>query len=118
MSRSAGQQHENRALDFLKSQGLKTVARNFHAYRGEIDLIMQDDDTLVFVEVRYRRNNMFGSAAESVTLKKQQHIAMASQCFLQTKKHYQSMPCRFDVVAISGARAENIDWIKNGFALS
>ena len=118
MSRAAGKQHEDRALAYLEEKGLKTIERNFHSYRGEIDLIMLDNETLVFIEVRYRRNNLYGSAAESVTRKKQQHLIMASQYFLQTKKQHQARACRFDIVAITGGQAENIDWIKNGFSIT
>ena len=76
---------------------------------------MLDSDTLVFVEVRYRRGNRFGSAAESVTRSKQQRISSAAKQFLLSRKQWSRNPCRFDVVAISGADPVHIDWIQDAF---
>jgi putative endonuclease len=114
-SREAGLQAEERALQFLQAQGLHCVARNFSSHRGEIDLVMQDSDTLVFVEVRFRRHGGFGSAAESVTGSKQQRIIRAASHFLNRSRQWRDSACRFDVLAISGAGQQTIDWIRDAF---
>ena len=99
-----GQSAESRAAAFLKTQGLKLVARNWRSRFGEIDLIMQDDSTLVFIEVRLRSRSDFGGAAASVTPAKQKKL-------LATLKTLP--PCRFDVIALSGDSAP--EWIRNAF---
>jgi putative endonuclease len=122
MSRKSGQWHEAIAEKYLVQQGLKPVVKNFHAFRGEIDLIMLDQHSLVFVEVRFRKNTFFGSAAESVTRKKQLHLAHAAQRFLQLHPKMFDKACRFDVIAITGsanfADPPKIDWIKNAFLIT
>lgn len=106
-----GQAAESRAVAFLKTQGLKLVARNWRCRFGEIDLVMQDGPTLVFVEVRMRSRNDFGGAAASVTLAKQKKLLAAARQYLSTLKTLP--PCRFDVVALSGDAAP--EWIRNAF---
>jgi putative endonuclease len=104
----AGQAGEDRALAHLQQHGLTLVTRNFRCKGGEIDLIMQDRDTLVFVEVRQRADARHGGAAASVTGAKQARLIIAAQTFLQ---RYRSPPaCRLDVVAIE---AGNLSWLKN-----
>ncbi len=73
-SHEIGKAQESRAADFLRSKGLKLLCRNYHSRFGEIDLIMSDSGTLVFIEVRYRANGLFGGAAASVTVAKQRRI--------------------------------------------
>lgn len=114
-SRDTGLQAEQQALRFLQSRGLRQVAGNFTVRGGEIDLVMQDRDTLVFVEVRYRRQSSFGSAAESVTGSKQRRIIRAASLFLGHNRKWQDTPCRFDVLAISGDKRQNIEWIRDAF---
>ena len=75
---------ERRAERFLRGHGLTTIARNFSAKCGEIDLVMRDRDHVAFIEVRYRGRSRFGNAASSVTLKKQQKIVRCAQLFLQS----------------------------------
>jgi len=104
----SGQAGENKALDYLIKQGLVLVARNFSSRMGEIDLVMKDHDTLVFVEVRKRRKGNFGGAAASITRAKQQRLVKTAQFFLQ--KMVKTPPCRFDVVALDG---DGITWLKN-----
>jgi putative endonuclease len=113
--RKTGAAAEERAMRYLEHQGLKTLERNFHSRRGEIDLIMREADTLVFVEVRFRKDARFGSAMESVTYSKQQRIIAAARLFLGTRTQWSDAPCRFDVLAISGQNPENIDWIRDAF---
>ena len=113
--RDQGSRAEEQALNHLLAKGMKIVERNFRSYRGEIDLVMLDGDNLVFVEVRSRNHGNFGSAAESVTRKKQFRIIQAARHFLQARTQWVAYPCRFDVVAISGRQNGKIDWIKNAF---
>ena len=118
MSRENGQWYETLAEKHLLQQGLKLVDKNYHSYRGEIDLVMLDKQSLVFVEVRFRKNSNYGSAAESITLQKQQRLTLAARHFLQRHRHYQDSECRFDVIAITGSIHSShpqIDWIKNAF---
>lgn len=108
-----GEQAEQHACDFLISQGLMMVERNFRCSYGEIDLIMKDGKTLVIVEVRYRKNAKFGSALESVTRSKQMKIIAATEVYLNTLPNDDLMPIRFDVVGILGA--VDLQWVKNAF---
>ena len=109
----AGGRHysEDLALKYLKRRGLKLLERNYSSRHGEIDLIMQDKDTLVFVEVRYRKHDNYGGAAESVDRHKQSRIANTAESYLQT--HPWDGPCRFDIVAIQGKAKPQ--WIIGAF---
>ena len=109
-----GDKAEDQACQFLQEKGLKLKQRNFATKLGEVDLIMQDADSLVFIEVRYRKNSDFGGAAMSITPKKQQRIIKAALAY--QKKHAPQSSMRFDVVAIEG-EGENrqINWIDNAF---
>lgn len=113
-SQSIGQEMEKLAGDYLQQQGLTTLTRNYHCRYGEIDLIMQDGNTLVFVEVRYRRNSRYGSALESVDIRKQQRLITTANHYLQKTK-LSSHACRFDVIAIHMTTAPEITWIKDAF---
>jgi putative endonuclease len=117
-SHSIGIEAEKLALDYLKQQGLKLIKQNFHSRQGEIDLIMEDKNTLVFIEVRYRQSAKFGSAEESVSYQKQQRIIHTAQVYLQQSKHYFT-GYRFDVVAIQTPLSnKTINWIQDAFQLS
>ena len=107
-----GQSAEAHAERFLESQGLKRVARNWRCRFGEIDLIMRDQHTLVFVEVRMRSSANFGGAAASVTPGKQSKLLAAAKLYLRNLAELP--PCRFDVVALtdSGGKPE---WVQNAF---
>ena len=108
-----GDKAENYALKYLKDQGLKLITKN---YLGEIDIIMLDKETLVFIEVRYRKNSLFGNALESIDFKKQQKIIKAAQLFLDEFNQYDEFSCRFDVIAIDKSlKYENISWIQDAF---
>ena len=103
-----GDAGEHAALQYLQQQGLMLVERNFRCKGGEIDLIMQDRQVLIFVEVRKRADRRFGGAASSVTRSKQARLILAAQVFLQ--RYRNPPPCRFDVVAIDGSE---LSWLKN-----
>ncbi|MFZ2404805.1 MAG: YraN family protein [Methylobacter sp.] len=106
-----GESAEQQAHNFLVDKGLKPVCRNFRCKQGELDLIMTDRQTLVIVEVRFRKTDKYGSAVESITRAKQSRIIAATQVYLASQKT--DSPIRFDVVAISGNG--KLDWIQNAF---
>lgn len=107
-----GQAAENAAEHHLKKHGLKLVAKNFRCKYGEIDLIMHDDNTLVFVEVRLRRHQNFGGAAMSIDAAKQSKLRRSAEHYLQT---YGEQPCRFDVVLMQSTDVKTLEWLKNAF---
>lgn len=109
-------QAESAALDYLEQQGLELVARNYHSGGGEIDLIMQDSHTVIFIEVRYRQNTAHHDPAESIDPGKCRRIINTSQRFLQANRKMAGLDCRFDVVVLSGPLDRPaIEWINNAF---
>jgi len=108
-----GRQTELACCRYLQRNGLKLIEQNYRTRNGEIDLVMRDRKTLVFVEVRYRKTSDYGSAVESVNHTKQSRI-------LRTAEHYCQQnnidsPVRIDIV---GMRSDDNDafrfeWIKN-----
>lgn len=108
-----GAQAENLACAHLEGSGLKLITRNYRCPQGEIDLIMHDGEILVFVEVRYRNSNAFGSPAETVDRRKQERLRAAASHYLV--KHAIDRACRFDVVAVSGGEAR-IEWLRDAFS--
>lgn len=111
-NKNKGMESEQLACDYLQANGLQLIQRNFFSRYGEIDLIMRDGDTVVFIEVRYRKNRNFGGAAASVTPAKQQRIIKTALNYQQYNEGYDAM--RFDVIAIEGD-SSRIKWIKNAF---
>ena len=109
-----GHRAEASACDFLTRRGLTFVAQNYRCRLGEIDLIMQDKQTLVFVEVRYRQNKHFGDSIESVTWTKQQKIIRTAEHYLQHQHLAHTPECRFDVLGFS---ASDVTWIQDAFQL-
>jgi len=93
-------------------KGLQLIQRNFSCKLGELDLIMQEGETLVFIEVRYRKSSAFGGSEASVSATKQKRLIRTAQLYLQQKHGNRPPMCRFDVIAISG---DNTNWIKNAF---
>jgi putative endonuclease len=111
-TRALGHSAENLAFDYLKRKGLRPVQRNFRCRLGEIDLIMQDDDQLIFVEVRYRASSDFTNAGLTVDIHKQRKLIRTAAFFLARHNRYSDSVMRFDVVAING---NSIGWIKDAF---
>ncbi|MDD1960179.1 YraN family protein [Pseudomonas sp. 39004] len=113
----AGQAAENQALEFLQGQGLKLLTRNWRCKGGELDLVMLDADTVVFVEVRYRLHASFGGALGSIDGRKQKRLVLAASLFLQKEPRWAAQPCRFDVVALQGSHhaGRPLQWLKNAF---
>ncbi|GJL71040.1 MAG: UPF0102 protein [Nitrosomonas sp.] len=108
-----GNDAEQLAASYLQRQQLILVKQNYCCRFGEIDLIMRENETLVFVEVRMRSSDVFGGAAASITAAKQKKL-------LRTARHYiagsnAEPACRFDVVLLSGTNGRDVEWIKNAF---
>jgi len=112
----SGAQWEKTAEVFLSEHGLKLLYRNFSSRFGEIDLIMEDGETIVFVEVKYRQSNRHGSGADAVTFHKQNRISLTAGWYLAKNPHRSEQFCRFDVLSIdSEKKDQGICWIKNAF---
>ena len=119
-TKALGDIAEAKALAHLTRAGLVLVQRNYRVARGpnakggEVDLVMRDrDGTLVFVEVRARRDGRFGGAAASIGTSKRQRIVFAATCFLRNEPR--PPPCRFDVVVVDG---DDVEWLKAAFDAS
>ncbi len=113
---SIGRQAEKLALDHLTAQGLKEITRNFRCRMGEIDLVMQDGDCLVFTEVRFRNQNSYASAAGSVDHHKQRKIIRTAAAFLGRYPKYSSCAVRFDVVGLDQSGDQtSLRWIRDAF---
>lgn len=106
-----GNSAEARAAAHLTKAGLKHLSSNYRCKCGEIDLIMRDGEQLVFVEVRYRKSDRYGSAAATVDARKQRRLILTAQHYLQ--RYRDTGPCRFDVVGICGNGS--IDWRRDAF---
>jgi len=114
MGIEAGARAENAALAHLVRHGLSPVSANYRSRFGEIDLILRDGQTLVFVEVRLRTSNRFGGAAGSITAAKRKKIIATAQQYLAQFR--QPPPCRFDVVLLGSGAPPKIEWLRNAFA--
>lgn len=110
--RILGTQYEQRAADFLKEQGYFILQKNYRCRLGEIDIIARDRKYLVFVEVKYRRNDKKGYPGQAVTYQKQRTISKVAGEYLMRHSYNMEVLCRFDVVSILG---EEITLIKNAF---
>jgi len=114
--RAAGAIFEQRACAELQRAGLKLLDRNYTTRYGEIDLVMLDRDTVVFVEVRHRLTNSHGNAAATVTASKQIKLIQTAGLWLSSHPRHANHPCRFDVVSYDGpAELAKAQWLKNAF---
>lgn len=111
-TRAKGMHYEKLAEQYLQAQGLSPVSRNFNCKYGEIDLIMKEKDTLVFVEVKYRESKRFGGAIAALSPSKLQKLQRSIYHYLECKK-LKNLPIRIDFIAIEGVSSDNIKWIKN-----
>ena len=100
---------EMRAANYVKKQGMRVLERRYRASHGEIDLIAQDGDTLVFIEVKARPTGTLGAGAQAVNGEKRRHLRFAAQQYLQSHSAGQ---VRFDVIEIT---ASGLRHIKNAF---
>ena len=115
-TRARGAGVEAAAREFLIGQGLRAVAANANYRFGELDLVMLDGDTLVFVEVRYRRSSGFGGGAASVDAGKRRKLVKAAQAFLLAHRRHADATCRFDVIDASGdPAAPMFNWLRDAF---
>lgn len=110
-----GSDAESRAEQFLQRQGLVTRDKNYRSKLGEIDLIMMQNDEIIFIEVRLRSHRQFASAIESVTRGKQRKIIQTAHCYLQQHQLTEKANCRFDVIAFDGSHSDP-EWIQNAFS--
>ena len=112
-----GRMAENLALRYLQKQKLTLLERNFRSRFGEIDLIMRENDTIIFVEVRARKTAAFLHPAESVNHTKRNKIRKTSQVFMLKNVALDRFNLRFDVIALTGseARGMKIEWFKAAF---
>jgi len=110
--KAEGEAREAEARRYLERAGLRFVCANARFRVGEIDLVMTDGPSLVFVEVRYRREADFGGALVSVTASKQRRLARAAASYLANQPGAQTRPCRFDVVAIG---PQGVQWVRDAF---
>jgi len=112
-----GARAEAMACEFLVDQGLKLKARNYRTRRGEIDLIMQAQDCVVFIEVKYRKNSRFGTAEASITKGKSQKMTAAAQEYLIRNGYPEDTGIRFDAVLLSESEDAvancTLNWIQN-----
>lgn len=117
LARIAGRRWEEFALRHMQSAGLELLERNFQCRTGELDLILKDQGTLVFAEVRFRGRRDYGSGAESVTTGKQRRLIAAAQYYLHKHPDLGEQPCRFDVVSLGPGEPPQVQWIRNAFTL-
>jgi len=111
-----GHAAEQTALEYLQRHKLRLLTRNFNVPGGELDLVMLDHATLVFVEVRARSSGGLVGAVESVSRTKQRRLIHAAQYFLAAHPEHAARPCRFDVIGIQpSASAPTLEWHKNAF---
>ena len=111
----AGNRAEQIAFEHLISNGLRPVGRNFRRRAGEIDLILTDGETLVFVEVRFRSTSRFSTPALTVDAVKQRKIIRTAALFLAKNPVYANRTIRFDVVAVLGEKNQACTWIRDAF---
>ncbi len=112
-----GDRAEDLAVALLERNGLRILERNYRVKGGEIDGIALDGDTLIFIEVRYRKNHRFGGAAASIDLRKQQRIIHAAQIYLMKNPRHAHRACRFDCVTLDALDTDTAEWIKDAFQL-
>lgn len=113
MSRAIGAKYELQALAFLKRKQLKLITKNYSSKCGEIDLIMQDKESLVFVEVRYRKEDAYGAGADTITRSKKDKLIRTAKFYLLENDLYDKVACRFDVISID--KQNHIAWLCNAF---
>lgn len=117
MSYQKGLDAEEFVKAYLIKHGLKWIQSHYRSRFGEIDLVMQERTCLIFVEVRCRKSNMFGSACESVNYQKQRKLQLTALQYLAHTSRFKYWSARFDVVGLQG-NPPQIEWIKNAFGVS
>lgn len=116
--KTLGAAAEAAACAHLEAAGLHRLAHHVNYRFGELDWVMREGDTVVFVEVRYRRDDRFGGAAGSVDLRKRRRLVLAARAWLASQARLNDAPCRFDVVTVQGGGAAfDCEWIRGAFTL-
>lgn len=115
MSRKLGHSKEMEAKYFLCRQGMQCITQNYTCRVGEIDLVMRQNNLIIFVEVKYRRNALYGSSQEMVDIFKQHKLIKTAWHFLQHHPKFHHYDYRFDIVAIDQTAPEPLTWINNAF---
>ncbi len=112
-----GSDAESQAAKFLLRQGFSIIDKNKSYKFGELDIIAEKGSQRLFIEVKYRRNNHFGTASEFVDLNKQKRLTKAALRWIQEQDPQMLFSYRFDVIAFqgNGNQKQDIDWIKNAF---
>ncbi len=113
--RRKGLRYEQIALNFLEQQGLINLESNYHCRFGEIDLIMQDQQTICFIEIKYRKTMAFGGAAYAISKTKQQNLIKSAMCYI--KSGSAQTDYRFDALLLQGQPdgKHEFNWIQNAF---
>ena len=113
-ARARGARIERLAAEWLTARGLRLIASNQQFKGGELDLVMGDGETLVFVEVRHRASVRYGHPLETVIASKQRRLVHAARFYLARNRL--SCPCRFDVLAVTGTPpALDFEWVQSAF---
>lgn len=112
--RKLGSQKEELAAAFLLGQGAEVLDKNFYFHGGELDLVAKDGEYLCFIEVKYRKSDVYGYPEEAVTPAKQRKILQGARVYMYQKKYPADTPCRFDVISVYKDR---ITWIKDAFSI-
>lgn len=113
--RKIGAEKEEQAVSFLIEKGFRILDRNFYFQGGELDIVAKDKEYLVFVEVKYRKNTVYGFPEEAITAGKQKKLVLGAKKYMYEHKISYEVPCRFDVISICG---DEIVWIENAFCLT
>lgn len=108
--RTQGEYFEKLALNFLEKNNFTLLYKNFYCKYGEIDIVVQKENLIVFVEVKQRSSLNFGSGLEAINFQKQRKIFLSAQYFL-CKNHLENFNFRFD--AITFDKNNQCEWIKN-----
>ena len=116
MSRAKGLEYEDLAAQYLEKQGLTILERNYQCRQGEIDIVAKNREFVIFIEVKYRKNNRFGEPFAFVDTKKQRRLIKTALHFSQQKGLHEKYPMRFDVISIQPQDTQfDIQWLKNAF---
>lgn len=110
--REVGTEYEELAINYLREQGIKILERNFRNRQGEIDIIGKDGEYVVFIEVKFRRNEQKGNPVEAVNFAKQKNICKVADYYRMIHGLGEFSPIRYDVIAICN---EQVEWYKNAF---
>lgn len=111
-TREIGTKKEEEACRYLEKSGVRIRERNFRCRQGEIDIVGEDNGYLVFFEVKYRKDNVKGTASEAVGPAKQRKICRTADYYRMIHHCSSDVPIRFDVIAIDGSR---LQWIRDAF---